>query len=257
MKKILYHSIFLLIGLVYFTSCELDNIPAPDAQLTGKIIDDATDSLVLQDLMSGSTLDFYEDKYGTKATKTALYIRNDGTYTNNLMFSGFYTVITPNANWYPIDSLKGFSLKPGGNSLDLRVTPYIRVKNFRVVNNAGVIEAYFTLEGGKTTSTFKTLTLCAHSDPRVAIGLRFTVQSAAIAATGTTPAVLATTPVFTASATNGNGAITNSEIKLTMNTKAPNDKVFISGRTYYFRVAALSSVSGAKENYSSAIAVVL
>ena len=55
-----YISILLIVLIgMGFVSCEVDNIPSPDSQLTGRIIDDLTDSLVQQDLISGSSLDFW------------------------------------------------------------------------------------------------------------------------------------------------------------------------------------------------------
>lgn len=236
--KILYFIVLITFAL-FVTSCELDNIPGPDAQLQGSIIDDKTGELVTQDVMQGSTIDFYEHGYNNP-TKQALFIRNNGTFTNNLMFSGSYTVTTPTANWYPTDSLKNFILTPGANKYDFRVTPYLRIKNLAIVNNSGVIEARFMLEGGQLSTTLKTMTLCAHSDHNVAIGLRFTIQG---------------TP-NNSTKSFANVAVPVTEQNLSINL-SQNTALFVAGRTYYFRVAALTGVSGAKENYSPAIKITL
>ncbi len=234
-KKIYF--CLLIAFAAFLPSCELDNIPGPDAQLNGLIIDDKTGELVSQDIIQGSTLDFYEHGY-QNPTKRALSIKNDGSYTNNLMFSGAYTVITPAANWYPIDSIKSLVLYPGRNTFDLKVIPFIRIINLRIENNAGVIEAKFMLEGGQPSASLKALTLCAQSDPNVAIGLRFTIQG---------------TPNNSTKSFN-NIPIPATEQMLSVNL-SQNSTLFKAGKTYYFRVAALTGVSGAKENYSKAVAI--
>lgn len=232
--------LIVLIGLV-LVSCEVDNIPGPDAQLTGCIIDDLTDSLVQQDLISGSSLDFWEAGYNP-VTKISLSCKNDGTYTNNLMFSGTYLITTPTTNWYPLDSIKGFILKPGKNTYDFRVTPYIRIKDVSIVVDtiSKTIIAKFKLEGGQLSTTIKTLTLCAHPDPRVSKSMLLSLQATG----GAKPW----------EKTFNSTSIPVSEQMLTI-PLSTNTTTLKSGRTYYFRIAALTGVTGAKENYSKAVAI--
>jgi hypothetical protein len=236
-----YLSILLIVLIsMGFLSCEVDNIPGPDALLTGRIIDDLTDSLVQQDLISGSSLDFWEAGYDP-VTKISLSCKVDGTYTNNMMFSGTYLITTPNANWYPVDSIKGFILKPGQNTYDFRVTPYIRVKDANIVVDtiSKTIVAKFKLEGGQLSTTIKTLTLCAHPDPRVAKGMLLALQA---------PSGKPWEKTF------NNTSIPMSEQTLTI-PLASNTTVLKSKKTYYFRIAALTGVTGARENYSKAVAI--
>jgi len=237
-----YISILLIVLIVMgFVSCEVDNIPGPDAQLTGRIIDDLTDSLVQQDLISGSSLDFWEAGYDP-VTKISLSCKQDGTYTNNMMFSATYLITTPNANWYPVDSVKGFILKQGKNTYDFRVTPYIRIKNATIAYNATTasIEARFKLEGGQLSTTLKTLTLSVHPDPRVSVAMQLPLQSS----TSTKPWI----KTFT------NTAIPLAEQVLSIKL-ADNTSALKSGKVYYFRIAALTGVTGAKDNYSRAVQI--
>lgn len=243
MKVNINRMVILLLISLFTLSCEVDNIKGPDAQLTGRIIDDLTDSLVQQDLMSGSTLDFYEAGYNP-VTKISLYCKVDGTYTNNMMFSGTYLITTPTANWYPVDSVKGFILKPGKNTYDFRVIPYLRIKNTSIILDTitKTINAKFSLEGGQLSTTLKTLTLCVHSDPRVAVGMSLPLQ----APNGTKPW----------QKTYNNTSIPASDQTLSI-PLSTNTGTLKSGRTYYFRVAALSGVTGAKENYSNAVPIII
>ena len=130
MKKIL-----LMISCCLFalTSCEIDNYESPNASIHGSIIDEKTGELVGMDVQDGGELKVVELGFANPQTQS-WKIMNTGEYRNNLVFAATYDIRMENNNCYAFKQ-EGVVVKKGDNTLDFKVTPYIRIKNPRTEKN--------------------------------------------------------------------------------------------------------------------------
>ncbi|HET8830131.1 MAG TPA: DUF3823 domain-containing protein, partial [Pelobium sp.] len=119
-------TIVTLIGLS-ISSCQKDDMPGPDAKVFGIIKDKVTGEPVETDLINGSVIEAFELGYSTPISQIWL-IKNNGEYRNNIVFSNDYDFKLQNGNFFPTTVSK-VSIKPGDNTLDFEVDPYIRIKN--------------------------------------------------------------------------------------------------------------------------------
>lgn len=128
MKYILLSVTTILALLI--SSCELDNYDAPDARFFGAIIDNETGDTIPQDLIEGSSIDYIELGYANPQIQQ-LRFHVDGTFRNNLMFSGDYKIIPTRGNFFSPDTLL-INIKKGDNQIDFKVRPYARIRNIRL-----------------------------------------------------------------------------------------------------------------------------
>ena len=126
--------------LVTAASCEKDNYDAPDSSIFGSFIDEETGELVEQDIYNGTVIEYLEEGYSTIET---MIVKNDGTYRNNLMFSGNYTMTPVRGNFEPLDP-RQVRVK-GATQVDFLVKPYLRLEDVVIYRNGDVIRASFTL----------------------------------------------------------------------------------------------------------------
>ena len=226
MKKMKLY-ISLLLGIFIVGSCELDNLPGPNAKIYGGIYDNVTNELVPQDIVSGAQIAYIELGYSVPTNQYLTFI-NDGTYRNDMMFAGEYS-IRPQTGGFITPALDTITLSKGENKLDFYVQPYIRIKNCSIAKVGTEIVATFNVEQ-TTTNNVATLTLIANRDPT--LGNSYVE----VRTNQTIGAVVLPTTVYTL------------KIDLTANTL-----LLKPGNQYYFRVGAISSASGAKYNYAPTI----
>ena len=166
MKYIVLSVIALLVLLV--SSCELDNYDAPDASFFGAIIDEETGDTILQDLIEGSTIDYIELGYKNPQVQQ-LRFHTDGTFRNNLMFSGDYKIIPTRGNFFSPDTLEAH-INKGDNKIDFTVKPYCRIHNVRLekIDYQGKpwLLAHFNVEQ-VATENVKELMLAIDENPNV------------------------------------------------------------------------------------------
>ena len=154
MKKLLY---LIPAALMMFTSCDgffkLDNMEGPNAQVTGKFIDKTTNEVIpIEATNSNGYLRVYQLEWDTEAAQT-WYVKNNGTYTNNLVFDGKYRVDFSYLPVYP--DAEEITLKKGANEINFTKTPFARVKNFTVKYENGIFVANADVEPGDAAKTPK------------------------------------------------------------------------------------------------------
>lgn len=225
MKKIY---IAVITGLIFLSSCELDNYDGPDASFYGTIIDYETGEAIQQDIISGAEIEYIEHGFENPQIQY-MVIKNDGTYRNDLMFSGTYTVSLVRGNFVtpPTDTVE---IK-GDFKLDFEVQPYIRVKDANIVKNGNKITATFKLQQ-TVTNKVKKIGLYAHPEPTVG------------------------EPMKQVSAEMNINAVTNESTIYTLEIDLPSNITFLKpGGKYYFRVGALIDAAQAKFNYAPAVRI--
>lgn len=226
MKKTSLYLLVILGMLVY--SCELDNYNEPDASFFGSIIDSGTNEPIPQDIIQGAVIDYVELGFENPQIQQ-LRFKADGTFRNNLMFSGTYEVQPARGNFLevPVETIE---IK-GETEHTFSTLPYIRVNDVDIVLNG---------DGSKVIATFKleqlvsepvaTMMLVGDLNPSVGIGIRAATQGK-----------------------NVNAVVDPNEV----HTIELKTRGLTAGKDYYFRVCALIDIPEAKYNFCQAVKISL
>ena len=211
-----------------FTSCELDNYDAPNASMSGGVYDMETNELVRQDIVEGAQIEYIEHGYTNPQTQYQV-IRNDGTFRNNLMFAGTYTMHLRRGNFVPVDEFE-VKIGKGHKEINFSVMPFIRIKNVKIEKGAGRIVAEFNMEQTVPNKIAK-IALYAHQDPSVGYSSN------------------------TASVEKAINAVADENMVYKLELAI--DEKFIEGRQYYFIIGALidAPAAEAKPNYAAPVRI--
>lgn len=245
MKNLKY--LFLTVAAAFcMTSCDwfaLDNMEGYDASVHGKFIDAETGELVLSEI-SSSTGNFkvVEQGWTEEGSQQTWYVKNNGTYRNNLVFSGDYLMRTSDSNYYPVST--NFQLKKGDNEIDFYVTPYVRIIehkiSFDTQDSTIVAKVKVKVADKVKTPTVKDVRLCCYSDNFVGSVLNNCKKAEGAYAENV--------------AINENGESEEIVLKIDAKKKGANASVFQYDRIHYVRVAALAVGDGvntsARYNFS-------
>jgi len=217
----------VLILTLFISSCELDNYDAPDAKFFGSIIDTETNENIPQDLIQGAVIEYIELGDFENPPIQQLRFKADGTFRNNLMFSGSYQIQPVRGNFKAV--LAEIIDVKGDTEHTFRTIPYIRVKdvNIELSADSSLVTATFTLDQ-TVGDPVSTLMFVADPNPSVGVGIR------TVTAGGNVGRVVDPTEVFTL------------EIKT---------KTLEKGEDYFFRVCALIDVPEAKYNFCEAVRI--
>ena len=234
MKKILY----LIPLLLMATACDwfvFDNMDGYDATITGKFIDAKTNEPVLFGVPDNYGFTIYEQEgsftpaKGTfTPTSQTWYAKTNGTYTNNLVFSGNYKIDTKTNNFYPF--AEEFKIQKGANTHDFTVTPYARIKDVKFSYDSATKEivAKFKVEHGDASKTngINAYLLIAQD--------RFVGKNHN-------------------NATDATAKISNAkpgeEIELRVNTTHANNSEFKYTQPHYLRIGAMAAYGAVKDAY--------
>ncbi|MCP2043579.1 DUF3823 domain-containing protein [Pontibacter sp. HSC-36F09] len=209
---------------------ELDNYEGPNATINGGIYDKETGELIQQDIINGMQIEYIEHGFENPQTQYVV-VKNDGTYRNNLMFAGDYTIRPVRGNFVPVEPeeivVKGNTVK------NFEVQPYIRVRNARIERQENKIVATFNLDQTVTNNVSR-IGLFAHQEPNVGA------------------------PLNTVSSVVNLNEVTNdvTEYRLEINLEAHSGSLK-PGNKYYFRVGALVDAPEAKYNYAPPVLIEL
>ena len=244
MKRLL--NILLPCCFIALTSCELfqiDNYDGPNATISGKLKDAVTGEAVETDIQTGTAIRAFELGWVDPPVAQTWVVKQNGEFTNNLIFAGRYNFEIINANVYEYKE-SNVELKKGKNEHDLVVTPYIRVKNASIKKEGNLIVATFSLEGGKPEVKVSAVRLYAHSDIYVGEQVKYDLRNVSDRLSFS-PAKEIDDTVYT----------------LTIDLGVPQEGTILSySRNYYFRIGALASVSGVgtiRYNYAPHVVIPL
>lgn len=231
------------------TSCdwfELDNMEGHDATIAGKFVD-ADGDLVPSEVYGSQTGVFkiFELGWDNEVAQT-WYIKNNGTYRNNLVWAGKYRMETNDANYYPVS--QEFELKKGDNTVDFTVQPFAKIINPVFEYNADTqqITAKFDVKVTDPSKTSLTeVRLCCYTDCFVGTSFNNCKNDAG--------AVKKNIPL-----TNG----VAKDVEVTIDTQASENAIeFKYERVHYVRVAALATGTGvntaSRYNFSQTYSIAL
>ncbi len=211
-------------------SCKLDNYDEPNAQIFGGIYDSQTKELIQQDIVNGALIEYLELGWENGQFQYMIF-KQDGTYRNNLMFEGDYTIRPVSGNFITPD-VQNIIVK-GETKADFFVQPYLRIKDCNIVKSGNLVVASFKIEqtiDGSLSSI--ALFACKESS----LGANYYQASSVI------PITLPADP----------------EITYTVMINLEDESsTLISGKKYYFRAGAMLNVPGAKYNYAPAVVIEL
>lgn len=130
MKKITY--IVLGMVLVGLSSCyKKDNWDAPDARVSGTIIDSYTGKPLLSSQNDWQIRIWERSWTESVPVNQTIPVKQDGTYNNNKLFAGTYDMLPYGGPFWPItDTVKGVVFNSGGMQKDFTVTPYLQLIDF-------------------------------------------------------------------------------------------------------------------------------
>ena len=247
MKRIKIY-IAAVLGICVATSCEmnkLDNYAAPDAQVYGGIYDvDNQDVLIQQDLVSGGYVEYVENYNPNDANppKQSVNFKQDGTYRNNLMFSGSYKYFLPlKGNFVTPDTTKDVIIHEGGNEINFIAKPYCRVSDVSISQQGDKIVATCKVDNlmwnAANPGSYRTTTIGLYGHmTKLVVGQ---------------PAYLVKAEISNpddATIADKNHVYTI-EMPLTGDTK----NRLKTGQTYYFRVGARVEAAESKYNYGGEV----
>ncbi len=136
--KIKTYLIIAATALISFASCMgIDNFDAPDAKVSGKLIDVTTGQPMLLD--HGTThIRIWEKSYSLNPTPQDLVVKEDGTYNNSKLFAGTYDMLPHDGAFWPCDTTYNVPIGKKGKVQDFEVTPYLHVIDFeaKVIQSA-------------------------------------------------------------------------------------------------------------------------
>lgn len=232
MKRYLILIAFTAAVLPFFQGCEIDDMPGPDAQMYGEILDAATGEAVGQDIYNGSMIRYTELGFENPEVQSA-YFKTDGTFRDNLMFSGEYDFFLNQGNFVP-DTLRGVKLEKGENHLTFNVTPYLSLRDVTIEQtDENTVTARFKLYQN-TSDKISKIGIFVHRESAVGNGTKYDSKERQIG--GNIP----------------NGYEMSIAWEYTGNVTE-----ITKGKQYYFRVGALSSAPAAKYNYAPAVRLTL
>lgn len=227
MKKIKLY-ITLVGSLFLMVSCldDLDNYQAPNAQFYGSIRDYQTNELIQQDIINGAQIEYIEHGY-TNPVAQYMIFKPDGTFRNNLMFKGDYTVTPVRGNFVPVESSEIHI--EGETEHNFIVQPYLRIKNASIQKVGTKVRATFNIQ---QTVSNRVLGIGLYVYPEPWVGKSINILSVE----------------------QGVNAVVNENTLFTLEIDLPsNVNTLVPGKQYFFRVGALIDAPEAKPNYAPAV----
>ncbi len=232
MRNIKYNLILLL--MVIFASCELDNYEAPNATFTGKIVDVQTGETIQTRQPNGIQIHLMQQGYDNPVPYD-FWTKNDGTFRNTKLFGGTYDVTVQAGPFHGSDGsvTKTVTLNDGGETdATFEVEPFVRISNVSI--NAS---------GGKITGTYK-----------LSMGNGTSVVESSRLICDVMPIVHKNTNNLKSSEVHGLSGYSDSELE----AMSFNDEITgLSSGTYYVRVAVESDNTLGRNNYSEIVKVEL
>lgn len=228
MKRLIIINLLLLVSFA-FISCEKDNLEGPDASFYGQLIDKKTGEPIAQEIIEGSRLYYIETGWNNPPVQN-MAIKSDGSFRNNMMFSGKYLFILNRGNYVPLDTME-IEIKKGNNRQLFELTPYLRVLEPEIVKNGRSIIATFRLD---QVSSFKVsrISLFAHSHIDVSNGVNILRRDIMI-----------------------NGSVNDTDLFSITIDLDENASILKEGTSYYFRIGAQAQGNEAKYNYAEPILI--
>lgn len=129
MKKLLFSLLSVAFMLCISSCMEIDNFDAPDAHITGHLIDQTTGQNFITD--HGDThIRLWEMSYSENPAPQSIPVKFDGTYNNEKLFAGTYDMLPHNGPYWPADTIKNVPIGRKTRTQNFEVIPYLHIVDF-------------------------------------------------------------------------------------------------------------------------------
>lgn len=146
MKKInLLMSGILLLAVSACTP--IDNMDAPDACITGNLIDEVTNKTLITEQPNGFRIKMIETSWSESATPEYFWGKADGTFKNSKVFSATYDVEPVEGAFFPVGPVSVTIEKSA--HVDFKVTPYLSLQVSKMEQINGAIEVEWRISRTK------------------------------------------------------------------------------------------------------------
>ena len=135
---------YIAIAAVFLcASCsKIDNYPAPDGGIYGKLTDKITHEGLETEQPGGFTIKLFE-KGGKLNSPISFYGKPDGTFENANIFRNTYQVLPTEGAFFEIDTL---SVQIGGHTeVNFEVDPFLAVTDVTVTPSKGQVTAHYKI----------------------------------------------------------------------------------------------------------------
>lgn len=227
MKK--FNLIYAVLPLLMLaTSCEIDNYDAPDAGIYGTLLDSETGTPVYTEQPDGCRIELLDLAY-ENPIPLQFWAKADGTFRNVALFSGLYDVTPKEGPFFPVEKER-VRLK-GVTKHDFKVTPFLKIDVQDIIYGepgSAEVSVKYTIRRS-TTPEGMTIGTKTISESRLLCNIYLVVScyNSCYVAENSTTKVLSR----------------SSDASIESNVYEDKVKNLESGKTYYIRVAALSSCS--------------
>jgi hypothetical protein len=220
--------LIILCGFCFY-GCDLDNYEAPNATLTGRLVDAETNEGMPTQTPNGARIriyEFYKNEWSPQPYD--FWVKQDGSFENRSVFAGKYRIMAEGA----FAAIEPVEMDISGTkNLDLKVTPYLRLSIHATPGAGGEVTLTTQVTRSANAPKIRTLTFVC----------------------GKTPYVDKNT--FTKNLNLDVSAVSDDEIvsqsySATLTELIPNT-------TYYVRVGAFANNTGNHYNYSKVLEVKL
>lgn len=210
------------------TSCEIDNYDAPDAGICGTLIDSETGAPVYTEQPDGARIVLLDKSYDNPVP-LKFWVKADGTFRNVALFSGKWGVYPDEGPFFPVEE-QTVTLK-GITEHNFTVTPYLQVNVTDI--------AYGEPGSAEVTVSY---TIRRSTTPEgMSIGSKTIAEARVLC--NVRPVVSCQNSGYIEA--NSVSKVLSRSTDASVESKVYSDKLpgLESGKTYYVRVAALSSCS--------------
>ena len=161
--KIIDYKLILLV-LIVFASCEIDNYSEPNAVFTGKVVDVQTGETIQTRQPDGIQIRLVQEGYENPVPYD-FWAKNDGTFRNTRLFGGTYEITVQAGPFH--NSVTKTVILEGGREINetFEVEPYIRITDVNISTSGDAITGTYKLSMGDGTTQVKHSMLICHVSP--------------------------------------------------------------------------------------------
>jgi hypothetical protein len=213
----------------WLQGCSLDNYDAPNAVLTGRLVDSETNEPVPSQIPNGARIRIYEFyKNDWSLQPYDFWVKQDGSFENRSVFAGRYRIVAegPFAAVDPVETEIS-----GTKTLDIPVTPYLRLTVNATPGAGGEVTLSTQVSRSANAPKIQTITFVASQTAYV--DRNVFVKKVDLDVNG------------------------DSDGEIVSRTHSATLTGLTSGKTYWVRVGALSNNPGSYYNYSKIVEVKL
>lgn len=140
----------LFISLIMWcvSSCSpIDNMPGPEACITGSLICESTNEPFITEQPNGFRIKMLETSWGEGVTPEYFWGKPDGTFKNSKIFSATYEIEPVDGAFFPVTPIT-VTIEESAN-VDFVVTPYLTINVSKIEQSNNSLKIEWTITRSK------------------------------------------------------------------------------------------------------------